>query len=148
MDPTKISDNQLREMYKTRFTLPIGALLCDSDSAADHLRQFITDPARESFIVVFLNGNNCIMATEELFQGTLTTAAVYPREIIRQVLKNQAAAILLAHNHPSGNINPSKDDISITRKIKEACGTIDVAVHDHVIIAGSESYSMADHGLI
>jgi len=148
MELNLISDIQLKEEYKRRFTLPVGAMLCDSNSAADHLRQFITDPARESFVVVFLNGNNCIITTEELFQGTLTTAAVYPREIVRRVLENQAAAILLAHNHPSGNLNPSKDDLNITRKIKEACATIDVAVHDHVIIAGSDSYSLADHGLI
>jgi len=148
MELNLISDIQLKEEYKRRFTLPAGSMLIDSNSAADHLRQFITDPARESFIVVFLNGNNCIIATEELFQGTLTTAAVYPREIIRRVLENQAAAILLSHNHPSGNTNPSKDDLNITRKIKEACATIDVAVHDHIIIAGNDSYSLADHGLI
>ena len=81
MELTKVSDSELREEYKRRFTIPSGSMLCDSSSAADHLRQFITDPARESFIAVFLNGNNCVLTTEELFQGTLSAAAVYPREM-------------------------------------------------------------------
>ena len=148
MQLTKVSDTQIREEYQRRFTLPIGTQINDSGTAVDHLRQFIADPARESFIILFLNGNNCVLNTLPLFQGTLTTAAVYPREIVRCSLENQAAALLLCHNHPSGNLNPSKDDINITRKIKEACATMDINVHDHLIIAGNGYYSFADHGIL
>ncbi len=88
------------------------------------------------------------MKTEILFKGSLTTAAVYPREIIKTALKNHAAAIVCAHNHPSGNLNPSRDDVAVTEKIKMACKTVDIALHDHLIITGNGWYSFADHGLI
>jgi len=146
MQLSKVSDSQIREEYQRRFTLKVGTKINDAERASDHLRKFILDPARETFIVLFLNANNCVMNTEILFQGTLTSAVIYPREIIRKVLENEAGAILLCHNHPSGNLNPSKEDISITRKIKEACDTIDVSIHDHLILAGNGYYSFADHG--
>jgi len=78
----------------------------------------------------------------------LTTSAVYPREIVKTALENNAAALICAHNHPSGNLNPSRDDISITKKIKAACDTVDIPLHDHLIIAGDGWYSFSDHGLI
>ena len=85
---------------------------------------------------------------EELFAGTLTTSVVYPREVVKRALDNDAAALVFVHNHPSGNPNPSQDDLTITKKLKEASQSIDVSVHDHLIIAGNEVYSFADHGLI
>ena len=85
---------------------------------------------------------------EELFQGSLTSSAVYPREIVKKVLKNNAAALIFVHNHPSGNNKPSEDDIKITNKLKEAAATIDVTVHDHLIIAGNTHYSFAENNLI
>ena len=97
---------------------------------------------------MFLNGQNALITVEILFRGTLTTAAVYPREIIKLALENNAAAIICAHNHPSGNLNASRDDIAITKKIKDACGTVDISLHDHLIIAGDGHYSLADHGLL
>jgi len=85
---------------------------------------------------------------EELFKGTLTTSAVYPREVVKRALDNNAAALVFVHNHPSGNPNPSQDDLTITKKLKAAAKAIDVSIHDHLIIAGNEVYSFADHGLI
>jgi len=85
---------------------------------------------------------------EELFKGTLTTSAVYPREVVKRALDNNAAALVFVHNHPSGNPNPSQDDLTITKKLKEAAKANDVSIHDHLIIAGNEVYSFADHGLI
>ena len=99
-------------------------------------------------MVIYLNGRNQILKLEELFEGTLSTSAVYPREVVKRALDNNAAAIVLVHNHPSGNSTPSKDDLAITNKLKEATQSIDVSVHDHLIIAGNDVYSFADHGIL
>ena len=99
-------------------------------------------------MVIYLNGRNQILKLEELFEGTLSTSAVYPREVVKRALDNNAAAIVLVHNHPSGNSTPSKDDLAITKKLKEATQSIDVSVHDHLIIAGNDVYSFADHGIL
>jgi DNA repair protein RadC len=85
---------------------------------------------------------------EILFEGTLSTSAVYPREVVKRTIDNDAAALVFVHNHPSGNPNPSQDDLTITKKLKKAVQAIDVSVHDHLIIAGNDVYSFADHGLI
>ena len=84
----------------------------------------------------------------ELFKGTLTTSAVYPREVIKLILEKDAAAVIFVHNHPSGNPNPSKDDQNLTQKLKATCSTIDVQLHDHLIIAGNDYTSMADKGMV
>ena len=119
-----------------------------ADEVIDYLKHNLRDKSREVFLVIYLNGRNQILKMEELFQGTLTTSAVYPREVVKRALVNDAAALVFVHNHPSGNPNPSKDDLTITNKLKEAAQAIDVSVHDHLIIAGNDVYSFADHGLI
>ena len=119
-----------------------------ADEVIDYLKHNLRDKSREVFLVIYLNGRNQILKMEELFQGTLTTSAVYPREGVKRALVNDAAALVFVHNHPSGNPNPSKDDLTITKKLKEAAQAIDVSVHDHLIIAGNDVYSFADHGLI
>ena len=85
---------------------------------------------------------------EELFEGTLTTLAIYFRKVVKRDLNHDATAVVFVHNHPSGNPIPSKDDLTITKKLKGAAETIDVSVHDHLIIVGNDIYSFADHGLI
>ncbi|MAG21207.1 MAG: DNA repair protein RadC [Candidatus Marinimicrobia bacterium] len=122
--------------------------LQSSQEVIDYLKVNLRDRSREVFMVIYLNGRNQIMSMEEVFDGTLTTSAVYPREVVKQALDNDAAALIVVHNHPSGSPQPSKDDLEITRKLKDAAATIDVSVHDHIIIAGEETYSFADHGLI
>jgi len=119
-----------------------------ADEVIDYLKHNLRDKSREVFLVIYLNGRNQILKMEELFQGTFTTSAVYPREVVKRALVNDAAALVFVHNHPSGNPNPSKDDLTITKKLKEAAQAIDVSVHDHLIIAGNDVYSFADHGLI
>jgi DNA repair protein RadC len=114
----------------------------------DYLRLNLRDRSREVFLVIFLNGRNQITAMEEMFEGTLTTSAVYPREVIDRTLKNKAAALVLVHNHPSGNSQPSKEDLDITKRLKDAAASIDVSIHDHLIIAGDDFYSFADHGIL
>ena len=119
-----------------------------SENVLDYLRHNLRDRGREVFLVVLLNGRNQILDIVELFEGTLTTSAVYPREVIKLILEKDAAAVIFVHNHPSENPNPSKDDQNLTRKLKAACSTIDVQLHDHLIIAGNEYTSMADKGMV
>ena len=119
-----------------------------SKEVLEYLQHNLRDKNREVFMVIYLNGRNQIIKMEEVFEGTLSTSAVYPREVVKRALDNEAAALVFVHNHPSGNPNPSKEDLTITNKLKEAAQSIDVVVHDHLIIAGNEVYSFADHGLI
>lgn len=119
-----------------------------SEEVLDYLKHNLRDRNREVFIVILLNGKNRIIDLVELFEGTLTTSAVYPREVIKLVLERDAAAVIFVHNHPSGNPNPSRDDQTITNKLKAACATIDVQVHDHIIIAGDKTTSFADKGMV
>ena len=119
-----------------------------ADEVIDYLKHNLRDKSREVFLVIYLNGRNQILKMEELFQGTLSTSAVYPQKVVKRALVNDAAALVFVHNHPSGNPNPSQDDLIINKKLKEAAQAIDVSVHDHLIIAGNDVYSFADHGLI
>ena len=119
-----------------------------SENVLDYLHYNLRDRGREVFLVVVLNGRNQVLDIVELLEGTLTTTAVYPREIIKLILEKDAAAVIFVHNHPSGNPNPSKDDQNLTQKLKAACSTIDVQLHDHLIIAGNDYTSMADKGMV
>ena len=119
-----------------------------SENVLDYLRHNLRDRGREVFLVVLPNGRNQILDIVELFEGTLTTSAVYPREVIKLILEKDAAAVIFVHNHPSGNPKPSKDDQNLTQKLKAACSTIDVQLHDHLIIAGNDYTSMADKGMV
>ena len=119
-----------------------------SDEVLDYLQHNLRDKNREVFLVIYLNGRNQILKLEELFKGTLSTSAVYPREVVKRALDNNAAAIVLVHNHPSGNSTPSQDDLAITKKLKEATQSIDVSVHDHLIIARNDVCSFAVHGIL
>ena len=119
-----------------------------SKEVLEYLQHNLRDKNRELFMVIYLNGRNQIIKMEEVFEGTLSKSAVYPREVVKRALDNEAAALVFVHNHPSGNQKPSKEDLTITNKLKEAAQSIDVAIHDHLIIAGNEVYSFADHGLI
>lgn len=123
-------------------------IITSSDEVLDYLKHNLRDKTQEIFSVIYLNGRNEIIGMEELFYGSLTTSAVYPREVVKKVLKQNAAAVIFVHNHPSGNLNPSEEDIKITKKLKDAVATIDVKVHDHLIIAGNNYYSFADNNLL
>ena len=144
-----ISDKLLHQEYVKRFTLKAGEELCDSSVVYRHLRAYFTrNLDREKLVVVYLNGRNAHIGTEVIFEGTLTTSAVYPRELVKKVLKYGAAAIILAHNHPSGSKEASEDDIALTKKIKFLCDLIDVQVHDHLILYGSGFTSFVSKGLL
>jgi DNA repair protein RadC len=104
--------------------------------------------AHEVFAVMFLDSQNRLLALEELFRGTLTQTSVYPREVVLHALKHQAAAVVLAHNHPSGTVQPSKADEALTQTLKAALALIDVRVLDHVIVGPGQALSMAEQGLL
>ncbi|MFQ6674756.1 MAG: DNA repair protein RadC [Fidelibacterota bacterium] len=122
--------------------------LKSSRAVVEYLKVNLRDRVREVFMVVFLNGRNQILSFEELFEGTLNTSAVYPREVVKRTLANNAAAVVFVHNHPSGNTQPSQEDLQITETLQNAMKAIDVVVHDHLIIAGDTYFSFADHGLL
>jgi len=102
----------------------------------------------EVFAVLFLDAQNRLVAMEELFRGTLTQTSVYPREVVQQALKHGAAAVVLAHNHPSGTVQPSRADEALTQTLKAALALVDVRVLDHVIVAPGDALSMAEKGLL
>ena len=99
----------------------------------------------EKFYTVFLDSKNRVICIEEMFTGSINSASIYPREIVKRVLALQAAAIILVHNHPSGDTEPSREDFNVTARIMLAMTCIGVTVHDHVII-GSNTYSMVEDG--
>jgi len=145
----KVSDKQIEDEYHRRFSLKAGDSVNNAENAARHFTELLSkETGRECFVVLFLNGSNRYITSEILFKGTLTTSAVYPRVIIKRALELDSAAIICAHNHPSGNLQPSRDDLQITKKIKAACETVDIAMHDHLIIAGDKWYSFADNGIL
>ena len=102
----------------------------------------------EQFRVLFLNKKNMLLADEVMATGTIDQTPVYPREIVKKALFHEAGAIILVHNHPSGNSNPSNSDIDLTTQIVNACNTINVSVHDHVIIGAGEYYSFKSNMLL
>ena len=114
----------------------------------DFLRLTLANKQHEVFIGIFLDAKNHAIATEELFSGTLTQTSVYPREIIKRALHHNAAAIIFAHNHPSGVAEPSHADKILTQSLKQALAFIDVNVLDHFIIGNGTALSFAEHDLI
>jgi DNA repair protein RadC len=108
---------------------------------------FVSQDDIEKMYCIFMDAKNKIIKIEKLFSGTIATAAVYPREIVKRVLELKSTAIILSHNHPSGDITPSSSDFAITARVQAALSSIDVALHDHLII-GKDFYSFAEHGFL
>jgi len=103
---------------------------------------------RETFMVVFLNCQNKVIKPEILFQGTVDSAAVYPREVVKAALKVNASSVILSHNHPSGNVNPSFSDKQITKVLIDALDILDIKVLDHIIVSSQDWFSFAEKGMI
>jgi len=115
----------------------------------DYLRLHLAGLGHEVFFALWLDAQNRLIAAEELFRGTLTQTSVYPREVVKKALHHNAAAVVLAHNHPSGVSEPSSADEFLTRELKQALALVDVRVLDHFIVAGqSQPLSFAERGLI
>jgi len=120
--------------------------LTHSRALFDYLNQTIRGKKEECFMAIYLDAKNRVIADEILFTGTVTASAVYPREVVKAALARGAAAVIFAHNHPSGDPAPSPDDMAITRKLIEACAVMGVTVHEHLIIGREGYFSFADHG--
>ena len=121
----------------------------DSPQTVRHFLQLhLAAKSHEVFAVLFLDSQNRLIAMEELFRGTLTQTSVYPREVVIRALHHHCAATILAHNHPSGNIQPSQSDIQLTQNLKAALALVDVRVLDHFIVAPGAALSLAEEGQI
>ena len=123
-------------------------IINSSKELYDYLCHMIRGKDKELFIAIFLDARNRVISAKTLFEGTLTSTSVYPREVIKEALRQQSAAILFAHNHPSGDPNPSQDDKLITRELIFACRLMGITVHEHIIIGANHYFSFADHGYI
>ncbi|MGD8725626.1 MAG: DNA repair protein RadC, partial [Desulfobacterales bacterium] len=120
----------------------------DSRALYDYLYHHIGDKRREFFKVIFLNSKNEVITADTISEGTLTASSVYPREVIQAALRHDAAALIFAHNHPSGDPKPSSEDVAITRQLVFAGKIMGLIVHEHIIIGDNHYYSFADQGYI
>jgi DNA repair protein RadC len=125
-----------------------GAALSSPHAVRDYLRLRLQGRPHEVFAGVFLDAQNRVLAVEELFRGTLTQTSVYPREIVKRALHHNAAALIFAHNHPSGVAEPSRADEMLTVALKQALALVDVKVLDHFVIGSDAAMSFAERGLI
>jgi DNA repair protein RadC len=112
----------------------------------DYLRLTLSGLPNEVFYVLFLDAQHRLLVADELFRGTLTQTSVYPREVVKQALRHNSAAVIFAHNHPSGVAEPSRADELLTQALKSALDLVDIKVLDHIVIAGSSAWSFAEKG--
>ncbi|MDR7094578.1 RadC family protein [Hydrogenophaga laconesensis] len=129
-------------------TLEERTIFESPQAVRDYLQLQLGGRPHEVFAVIFLDSQNRLIALEELFRGTLTQASVYPREIVLRALHHHAAAVVLAHNHPSGVAEPSRADIELTQILLKAMALVDVRVLDHFIVTRQRATSMAEQGLM
>ena len=125
-----------------------GDALNSPRAVREYLQLLLRTRPREVFIAIFLDAQHRVIDTEELFQGTLTQTSVYPREVVKRALHHNAAALIFAHNHPSGVAEPSQSDQLLTDALKQALQLVDVRVLDHFIVAGAACLSFAERGMI
>lgn len=125
-----------------------GSVLSNPDDTRRYLHARIGHYPHEVFACLFLDNRHAVIECEELFRGTLDSAAVHPREVVKAALAHNAAAVILAHNHPSGVAEPSQADQSLTRRLKEALALVDIRLLDHLVVGAGEAVSLAERGLI
>jgi DNA repair protein RadC len=138
----EISRRQLSETLKT------GPLLGSPRATREFLSARLRDLEHEVFCCLYLDKRHRLIQFEELFRGTIDGASVHPREIVKLALKRNAAAVIVAHNHPSGIAEPSQADELITQRVKEALALVDIRLLDHIIVGDGVSVSLAERGLI
>jgi DNA repair protein RadC len=123
-------------------------LLTSTTQVKDFLRSLLIHKNQEAFLCLFLDTQNHLIIAEELFRGSLTETAVYPREVARQALHHNAASLIVAHNHPSGLAEPSQADADLTAELHHSMELIDVRLLDHLIVAGQQVFSFAEAGML
>ncbi len=129
-------------------TLKRGVELNSPKAVRDYLWLRLQNRRHEVFVGVFLDAANCVLAVEDLFSGTLTQTSVYPREVVKRALHYNAAAMIFAHNHPSGVAEPSRADEMLTASLKRALALVDVSVLDHFVVSADITLSFAERGLL
>lgn len=125
-----------------------GAEFTSPALVKEYLRNKLAGFEHEVFAVLFLDTRHRLIEYREMFHGTIDSASVYPREVVKEALRLNAAAVILSHNHPSGNPEPSSADKTLTQRLKEALALVEVRLLDHIIVAGGATVSFAEHGLI
>jgi DNA repair protein RadC len=143
-------DNIIREalqILERRAATP-GELMSSPRTARDFFRLRLGQLPYEQFEVMYLDATSRMIAAEAMFRGTLTQTSVYPREVVKGALEHNAAAVVFAHNHPSGSTAPSRADDALTQTLKAALALVDVRVLDHLIITAHDTLSMAEKGLL
>jgi len=143
-----IKSVQASAIYLTRSAVRAKPMLSNWTAVAAYLQSAMARLPREQFRLLFLDTKNSLIADEALSDGTIDQTAVYPREIIRRALEVDASAIILVHNHPSGDPSPSQMDISMTKDVADACSKVGIKVHDHIIIGKFGQTSFKQQGLI
>ncbi len=138
----ELSRRHLRE------TLEHGDALTSPQHTRDYLKAQLRDRRREVFACLFLDNRHRVLAYEELFFGTIDGAGVHPREVVRRALELNAAALIAAHNHPSGVAEPSAADEAITRRIRDALQLVEIRLLDHMVVGDGEIVSLAERGLL
>nr|WP_200832232.1 DNA repair protein RadC [Cognatazoarcus halotolerans] len=133
---------ELREQMRN------GPLMTSPQILRDWLRLYCAKLENEVFLVIYLDAQHRLIEAEELFRGTLTQTSVYPREVVKGALARNASALAVAHNHPSGEAEPSRADEMLTQTLKSALSLVDVRVIDHFVVAGDRVISFAERGLI
>lgn len=139
-----------KELVKRMYEEPLAQkdVLSDVTQVSRYLRAQLMNAEHEIFAVLMLDSQHRLIAFRHMFSGTIDSAAVYPREILKQALKDNAAAIILVHNHPSGIADPSRADIALTKEIRAAMALVDISVLDHFIVGQGYVVSLSQQGLM
>ncbi len=135
----RLMDRYLQDRWKR------NASFNSTGDAVRYLASLLATQRAEIFYILALNSQNSLIGAEEIQRGSVNRTAVFPRLVVEACLKHRATAVILAHNHPSGDPNPSSADRQLTRKLKRLLNDLDIQVHDHIIVAGTGYYSFAEH---
>lgn len=148
--PDEVSENDILDMARTIIERRYrrGRTLTSPELTRSYLSVKMAELEHELFSVLFLDNKHRVLTLEEMFRGSISSASVYPREVVKTALAHNAAAVILIHNHPSGIAEPSQSDIQITRRIQEALQLVDIRILDHIVVAGTETVSFAERGLL
>lgn len=137
----------LRRALEETLSEPADSL-ASPDAVKSYLRLFLAGQEYESFVAIWLDAQNRLISGLEMFRGTTTQTSVYPREVVRTGLKLNASAVIFAHNHPSGSVEPSRADEMLTNQLRQALALVDIKVLDHFIVTDTSIMSFAERGLI
>ena len=151
LGPAKYAQLQaVIEMARRALREDIGErdAMSSPQAVREFLRLSLAGRAHEVFVAMFLDSQNRLLGSEELFRGTLTQTSVYPREVVKTALRYNAAGVIFAHNHPSGVAEPSRADELLTQTLKQALSLVEIKTLDHFIVAGSRTVSFAERGLL